>query len=65
MEQLITFPYVGRGGTQVQAKGYSEYKDITTNYRGETLYEYSFIIQDITTQEILYTFPYTGTISPS
>lgn len=54
-----TFNYWG-----TEAKGYSEYKGTTTNYKGESLYMYSFVIVDIHTGKLLYSLPYTGTVAP-
>lgn len=54
-----TFNYWG-----AEAKGYSEYVGTTSNYKGESLYAYVFIIQDVHSGEILYRFPYTGTVKP-
>jgi len=57
MTNTRTFDYYGR-----QAKGYSVYISETTNYKGDPLNLYHFIIEDLYSGEVLYRFPYTGTL---
>lgn len=58
------FPYHNRMGKQVQAKGYSVFKKETTDYMGNKVYEYAFLIVCTSTNTILYSFTYTGTVAP-